>query len=655
MLLLSLKGISQTPTFGNTGVITLCVNGSYYLNPSTTLGTFSSIDPLIATVNASGYVTGVSEGSTTVSLVSGVETVTATVTVSSSASSSLAITDPLAQASYKFNNNPQGPVGGINNYVGYNGFNYSSQARPIKTGYFRASNQLGDAAGCPFEYDIFRCTTCGTVPEYATRPQGTFVGNTIQSGSTGQLRFTSNSAIGPFTIVYMPAGGTNVTVNNVINGTAIDLGAFTNSKSYNLISVTDEITKATTDFSGIIATVSIVPPPTATLTGSQSICPGGTANLTLSLTGTGSITVTLNDGTSVTFNSGATSGIIPVTPSSARIYTISSVVDVSGTGTFSGTASVTIIVTVTPVITYQPIGSATIIEGATTTLSVTATGQPSLNYQWYKDGSAISGANSYSYTTTNTTSASGSYYVTVSTTCNVVSSTTSMVSVTSRPQGSLTGSIIDQGGTGQLTYTSSNGGGPFTIVYQPSGGSNVTVTNVTSGSTISLTTGTPARTTSYSLVSVTDQTTTVSRTSGFSGTTATITVNLYHVGDRYGGGIVFYVDGTGEHGLIAATSDENINQIKWLDAKIAFDVKYDGTDWRLPTKDELNIMYTNIGRGASGNDKNIGKFELDFYWSSTIDSGGGVWAQQMIGESHGVDYPLGPGWGEAHVRAIRTF
>ena len=27
---------AQVPTFGNTGTINLCINGSYYLNPSTT-------------------------------------------------------------------------------------------------------------------------------------------------------------------------------------------------------------------------------------------------------------------------------------------------------------------------------------------------------------------------------------------------------------------------------------------------------------------------------------------------------------------------------------------------------------------------------------------------------------------------------------------
>lgn len=323
--------------------------------------------------------------------------------------------------------------------------------------------------------------------------------------------------------------------------------------------------------------------------------------------------------------------------------------------------------TATPVITSQPIASVTISEGTSTTLSVTATG--ATGYQWYKDGNEIIDATTISYTTVNTLSATGTYYVIVNGACNTsVSSTNSVVSVSAIPQGSLSGSTIMPGQAGYLRYTSSNTprGGPFTIVYQEEGGSTYTISNVISGDIFEIQGSSISNTTSFTLISVTDQTSTGSRTFEFTGATATVTVSNLNIGDSYEGGKIAYFLQRGDlgyiageiHGFVAATSNENINQINWLDAKNACDVKDDGTysDWRLPTKDELNIMYTNIGRGASGNDITIGNFGLDFYWSSTIDSGGGVWAQHMIGESqHGVQYPLGPGWGEAHVRAIRTF
>jgi hypothetical protein len=131
----------------------------------------------------------------------------------------------------------------------------------------------------------------------------------------------------------------------------------------------------------------------------------------------------------------------------------------------------------------------------------------------------------------------------------------------------------------------------------------------------------------------------------------------YTIGQSALGGTIFYIDEAGEHGLIAATSNEDIDQIVWLDAKNACDVKDDGTysDWRLPTKDELNLMYTNIGNGASGSNKGIGNFGLDNYWSSTegnLGYGPGVWAQQ-IGTSGDITI-LYKVW-SAKVRAIRSF
>jgi len=489
--------------------------------------------------------------------------------------------------------------------------------------------------------------------------------------------------------------------------------------------------------------------PTATLTGTQSICSGGTANLTLNTTGTGSIKVTLTDGTEVNTVSG-TSTTFSVTPTTNTTYTISSVVDQSPhTGT--STSSATVSIYEAAAITSQPVSPLTIIEGTTTTLSVTATGEPTLNYQWYKDGTAINGANDYSYTTTNTLSAEGTYYVTVSTTCNVVSSTTSTVSVTAmpqgslsgntigegqtgqltytssngtgnlftivyqpsggsnvtvmnvtsgvafnvasgtpsstttytlisvtdqttttsrtsgfeaatatitiRPQGSLTGSTINNGQTGHLTYTSSNGGGPFTIVYLPSGGSNVTVTNVTSGATISVTTGTPTSTTTYTLVSVTDETTTASRTSGFTGGTATITVNATHyVGESFGGGIVFYITNGGAHGLIAETQDQsfNIPILTWYDAQTNINyINYHSTagklfnDWRVPTKDELHLLYLQKVAGI------VSGFQDNGYWSSTSYNPNEAYVEifDQIGNTQFYDDKFT----QYYVRAIRSF
>ena len=248
--------VESLPTL-SLGAISLCTEATYLITKTTSVSNNESwtVSGTI-TVN-NGYVTaGTTPGNFTVSYTDGcAQTVSATVTVA--ATSTLpAITDGLA--SYKFNNNPQGPIGSGNViYMGYNGFNYSSTIRPTNTGFYKANNVSGSSAGSPTQFYIFRCTTCGTVSEYTTRPQGTLSGSTINQGATGQLTYTSSNGGGPFTIVYQATGASPATVNNISSTVAFNIGTPSSTTSYKLISVTDENTKATTDFSETSAIITV--------------------------------------------------------------------------------------------------------------------------------------------------------------------------------------------------------------------------------------------------------------------------------------------------------------------------------------------------------------------------------------------------------------
>jgi hypothetical protein len=134
------------------------------------------------------------------------------------------------------------------------------------------------------------------------------------------------------------------------------------------------------------------------------------------------------------------------------------------------------------------------------------------------------------------------------------------------------------------------------------------------------------------------------------------------IGKTYQGGFIFYVDDTGEHGLIAAKFDQSTG-IRWDNgisiatgatgiavgtgrantikiiraqgagayaAKLAANLVKEGySDWFLPSKDELDLMFKNIGPGAAAPLTNIGGFEyLSNYWSSSEDNGG-VWDQHF--------------------------
>lgn len=95
------------------------------------------------------------------------------------------------------------------------------------------------------------------------------------------------------------------------------------------------------------------------------------------------------------------------------------------------------------------------------------------------------------------------------------------------------------------------------------------------------------------------------------------------VGDHYRGGIVFYVDGSGEHGLVAAKTNVagkshgmERGDFTWYDAKAAcenFVSKEGYNDWFLPNAWQLNQLY--LQRKA------VGGLADHFYWSSSRDDG----------------------------------
>jgi len=81
------------------------------------------------------------------------------------------------------------------------------------------------------------------------------------------------------------------------------------------------------------------------------------------------------------------------------------------------------------------------------------------------------------------------------------------------------------------------------------------------------------------------------------------------------GGKVYYVDGSGEHGLEAKAADEP-TRLSWTDAIAAANAYNTGgvTGWHLPTKTELELLYEK--KAVVGG---FGYFEL--YWSSTASWG----------------------------------
>jgi len=150
------------------------------------------------------------------------------------------------------------------------------------------------------------------------------------------------------------------------------------------------------------------------------------------------------------------------------------------------------------------------------------------------------------------------------------------------------------------------------------------------------------------------------------------------------GGIIFYLDESGEHGLVCASQDQStgskwhhgaFTQTKSLDsivgsgkkntskiiisqglnpyaAQLCHDLVLEGfSDWYLPSKEELSLMFTNIGRGAKAPHKDVGNFASDFYWSSTELDLNFAWAQYFLVGNIFTDLKNH----DLRVRAVRSF
>ena len=116
-----------------------------------------------------------------------------------------------------------------------------------------------------------------------------------------------------------------------------------------------------------------------------------------------------------------------------------------------------------------------------------------------------------------------------------------------------------------------------------------------------------------------------------------------------GGGIVFYVNNSGSHGLEAKAADEGRvfgwtfigANFFWTEALSV--AKAYGSGWHLPTKDELDLLYQQ--------QTVVGGFANVYYWSSTeVDNNSG-WSQGF-GTGNQSDVNKANSF---RVRAVRAF
>lgn len=310
------------------------------------------------------------------------------------------------------------------------------------------------------------------------------------------------------TVTYNINGGLNQTVTLNASGTAtLNTGAISSNTTYSLVSIQTNTTPNCTQSLSESVTVTVVLLPTASISGTTTICEGestditftGTPNtvVTYNINGGGALTVTLDASGNATVNTGnllnqTTYNLVSVstqgTPACSQTVTGSAVVSIvnlptstiSGTTTICSGESTNVTFTGTPnaVVTYNANGTVQTVTLNASGNATVSTGALSSSVTWDLVSVATSG------TPVCNNSVSGSITVTV---LDLPSATIAATS-----------SIVCEGGSTTITFTGTPGA---VVIYDVDGGNNQQITLNAQG-TATVNTGSLSNVTTYNLVSV---------------------------------------------------------------------------------------------------------------------------------------------------------
>ena len=300
----------------------------------------------------------------------------------------------------------------------------TSQADGGSTFVVVVSNSLGTATSNAATLTVMASPPAGTKPQISTQPAS-------QAIRVGQTATFSVVATGTAPITFQwSKNGSSISGATAAAYTTPAAVAGDNGAIFTAVA-TNSLGSATS--SGATLTVNS-PPQIGAQPAGQTVTAGQTATFSVVVTGTAPLTYQWSkNGTAI---SGATqsSYTTPATVGADNGATFSVVVtNIAGSATSN---NATLTVNTAPQITTQP-ANRTVITGQTATFRVVASGSAPLAYQWSRNGTAISGANSASYTTPATAPAdSGSVFAVVVTNgAGSATSNNATLTVTAAPVG----------------------------------------------------------------------------------------------------------------------------------------------------------------------------------------------------------------------------
>ncbi|WGK94414.1 MULTISPECIES: PKD-like domain-containing protein [Flavobacterium] len=341
------------------------------------------------------------------------------------------------------------------------------------------------------------CTDSKSVTVYVNPlPTASISGTTEVCKNSGSpvVTFAGANGTPPYTFTYTINGGANQTITTS-NGSTASISVATVTPgvyNYNLVSVRDSSSSTCTQSQSGLATITVNPLPTATISGTVSTCvnatnpivtftgANGTAPYTFiySINGGANQTITTATGNSVT---------LPVVTSTAGIFTYNliSVSDSSSTAcSQSQTGSAT--VTINPLPTLIVTNPAEVCVPNTIDLTATTTGSSSgLTYSYWNDN-----ATTIAIVNPTSISASGTYFIkgTDANGCFIVKPVVAKINPlpTATISGTTSYTVCQNASQPLVVFSGANATPPYVFQYRINSGAIQTVSTTATSSTVSV-------------------------------------------------------------------------------------------------------------------------------------------------------------------------
>ena len=322
-------------------------------------------------------------------------------------------------------------------------------------------------------------------------------GNTICSGGTGSVTFTGTPNA---TITYTVNGGANQTIVLNSTGVATITNTYTSTTVYTLVSAALSGNPSCSQSQTGTTTITVIPPPTASLSDNIAICPGNSASVIFTATPNSTVTYTISGGPNQTIAIGA-SGTATITNTYSATTTFS-LVSIATTGSQSCTAMVsdTMTITMTPAPTASIALSLSVCPGGSA--NTFFTGTPNATVTYTINGGAnqtiVLNASGNATLTATYSVTTVIALVSVSTSGGCTQNLTGSITINVRVPATVTISGTASICSGQSATITFSGTPNATVTYTVNGGANQTIVlNASGTATI---TNTFTATTTYTLV-----------------------------------------------------------------------------------------------------------------------------------------------------------